>query len=282
MKRVGRIYSSCVLILAIYTCGTLNASASSEMQRAVILTTMTESALASVSLIQKRLGGKLQGFSWSATYSDRDLVFSGSGIIGEQKVSFTSSGYLWGEEKQNLLFSYSGIGYAGKDPLRINGKSDWPFDVKSSDYLTMDFQQAIKLGDNSFWGWVVGSEIIVGGVIGAGGAIATSAVATGGVALGAAIWIGAAGGATVATAFVSASETVKNLTESHEPVAPPPKPDRFKVPTEPGVLKPADGLIYTAISKEGKIQGSGPEQNLVLYGTYDAKNGKASGYVKEQ
>jgi len=105
-----------------------NANASPEMRKAAILSAMTEAALSSVSLLQDHLHKDLKKFNWTSTFSDRDLAFRGEGFFGDNsdgvKFSFTMTGYLWGDDKQDLSLTYSGLGYANEVPIRLNGRSD--------------------------------------------------------------------------------------------------------------------------------------------------------------
>ncbi|SRR5258706_9129162 len=137
------------------------------------------------------------------------------------------------------------------------------------------------LGTNSFWGWVVGSEIIVGGTIGAGAAVAGAAVATGGVALGAAAWIGAGGAVAGSSALVSVRNTIRVIRESGQPVAAPAAPERPAAPSKSEPLKPEKDKVYITMSKDGKIQATRPDGSTVLTGNFDNKSGNAKASVTE-
>lgn len=268
----------CILALAVFLGLPLFASASPELRKSAILSTMTESALSTVSLLQKRLGENIEDFHWYSTYSDRDFFFSGHGRVGDKKVAFEMTGYLWGAEQQNLSLTYSGFGDAGNERVRINGRSDWPFDKSRADYINMDFSQVIKFGENSKWGWVKGSEVIVGGALGAGSALALAGAATGGTALVGAFFIGGMGAATGADIFLSISNELTTLDESHEPTAPPKEPERPSAPDKGQSVEIAPGQILTAVSKDGKLLGAGPGE-LSLSGFYDKKANHAKGEI---
>jgi len=240
---------------------------------------MTEAALSVTALVKARTKQDVRNFVWSSRYSDREWTFNGSGSAGGRKVSITMSGYVWGEEGQDLIVVYSGTGQSDDEPILIHGKADWLYDKQRKDYFTTDFRHAMKLGKNSFWGWVTGAEILVGGVVGAGGAVAGATVASGGVALGAAAWIGGAGAVAGSSALVSVSQAAKSLQESSAPVAAPALPARPEPPAKGEPLKPQEGKIIVAVSKDGRIEGSGPDAANAVSGSFDNKSGNAKGEV---
>jgi hypothetical protein len=256
------------------------ADGSQEVQKAAILTTMTEAALAAASLIQDRTNAKLERVSWSATYSERDWAITVRGTVNGEPCGFTMSGYLWGADKEDWLVSYSGLGEQRKEPIRINGKAVWQYDSKVSDHVAMDFQQNIKFGDNSMWGWVLGAEVIVGGTVGGGAAIVTAGLATGGIALGASAVIGAWGALGSAAALVGASSAAKSLIEDNHPPPAPPAPERPAVPKNGEKLSPQKGMIYTVVSHGGTISGSGPDGILLISGKFGATT--ATGTITER
>jgi hypothetical protein len=239
---------------------------------------MTEAALSITALVKARTGQDVRNFSWSSRYSDREWSLEGSGTAGDRKVMVTMSGFVWGDQGQDLMVTYSGSGVSGDEPILLHGKADWPFDKQRKDYFTTDFRHAMKLGKNSFWGWVTGAEILVGGVVGGGGAIAGTAAATGGLALGAAAWIGGAGAVAGSSALVSVSQAAKSLQESSAPVAAPALPPRPEPPAK-GELKPQEGKIIVAMSKDGRIAGSGPDVSNLVSGSFDNKSGTAKGEI---
>jgi hypothetical protein len=57
----------------------------------------------------------------------------------------------------------------------------------------MDFHLVTKFGDHSYWGWMLGAEIVVGGTVGGAGAVATATIATSSAAVAASPWIALAG-----------------------------------------------------------------------------------------
>ena len=253
--------------------------ASAELRKGANLTTIVEAALSAASLIQDRNIGSLETLSWSADYSERDWVFRANGSIDGKDVTLTMVGYLWGQDKESWNISYTGLGKLGEEAILISGQADWHFDIEVSDYRYMDFRQVMKFGDNSFWGWVLGAETIGGGIIGAGAAVAGSAIATGGVAVGAAPWIAAGGFAAGAASLIGASAAAKSLLESDNPTPRPLAPERRSPPKAGEKLFPTKGIIYTAVSGDGRIKGSGPDGIFVLSGKYEATKGTANGTI---
>jgi hypothetical protein len=255
------------------------AQGSAELRKTVMVSTMTEAALSITALVKARTGQDVRNFAWSSRYSDREWSLTGSGVAGNRKVSVTMSGFVWGDEGQDLLVAYSGSGMSGDEPILLHGRADWPYDKQRKDYFTTDFRHAMKLGRNSFWGWVTGAEILVGGVAGAGGAVVGTAAATGGLALGAAAWIGSAGAVAGSSALVSVSQAVKSLQETSAPVAAPALPPRPEPPAKGEPIKPQEGKIIVAMSKDGRIEGSGPDASNVVSGSFDNKSGIAKGEI---
>jgi hypothetical protein len=221
---------------------------------------MAEAAVASSALIQDHSGGSAtQDVSWSLKYSERDWTFEAKGA----ELEFLITGYLWGQDDESWMINYSGLGSVDGEPLRIYGQADWEFDKEASDYRHINFRQVMKFGEHTFWGWVLGTETIVGGTIGAGGALAGAAVATGGVALGAAPWIAAAGAVSGLSALVGTSLAAKSLLDSNEPPPPPPTPQAPAPPAAGSKLVPSEGTILTAVSRDGRIFASGPGKQIL-------------------
>ncbi len=276
MKRTVSILS---LMLALFVVSPNSAHATSNLRKATILLTMSESALAAVSLIQDQSKRKLKELSWSINYSQREWVFEAKGFFDDQEVNFTLSGFLWGQDKEDWLITYSGQGQIGKDPLRIHGHTSWRYDKEASDYQEMDFRQIIKFGDNSFWTWMFGAELVVGGTIGAVTGGGGTVIATGGLGLGAAPWIAAKGAAVGAAALVTISAGAKVLLDSDDPPPPPTPPKRPSPPSEGEKLVPQDGILYAAVSRDGRILGSGSDGVSILSGNHDSEDKTATGKV---
>jgi hypothetical protein len=270
-----RILTSCLLAGFVSL-----AYASAEVRQTAILSTMSEAALAALSIQPNPSGGDTLEFTWLAKFSDRDWTLAGDGPNGNQKIQFTMSGYLWGEDDEDLSISYSGGGYINDDPIRLNGKADWLYDKEKAEYREMDFRHVMKFGDKSHWGWVVGSEIVVGGSIGVGAVLIPAALATGGVGLGPAMAPAVKAGVEGASVLVTLSTAIRSIQESHDPVAPPPKPARPSRPHHSAPIKPTKDQISITISINGDIHGYGADGMTELSGTYDAKKGTAQGKIR--
>lgn len=282
MSGFQRNVLGCALTFVV-CCGSISAHASPEIRKAAILSTMAEAMISAASLTRQQYGSGFSDFSWHATYSDRDWSVIGSAEFEKRTVTFRMTGYAWGEDGQDLLLTYAGDGGrdlvpdgSKKESIHISGRSDWFFDSTKSDYLAMDFRHVMKFGDHSTWGWVLGSEILVGGVVGVGGAIVTAgaAIATGG----AAVAVGVAGALAMVPGLVSMSDTVMTRYESGKQATPSDLPPRPTLPPKLGPLEPAKNKLYVLVSKDGRLQGSGPE-GACLTGTFSEKSGDVEGRI---
>src|SRR5579864_3211286 len=72
-------------------------------QKLAILTTITETVLATVSLIQDENNGKIENVLWSADYSNQDWRLRISTELNGQRSVLYVTGHLWGAEKENWL-----------------------------------------------------------------------------------------------------------------------------------------------------------------------------------
>ena len=275
------ILLKCMFAIGFVSVLVSSANASPDLRKAAIVSTMTEAALSAAALLRDGTGQELRGFTWSSKYSDRNWTFSGSGLAGDRKVSIFMTGYVWGEAGEDLLLTYAGTGSSGDEPMEFQGKADWFYDKADKDYFKTDFRLVMKFGKNSWWGWVVGSEILAGATIGAVAAVAGTTIATGGIALGATAWIGAGGAVFGASSLVSVSETVRSVRESSEPAAAPAPPARPMPPSKGEPLKPKKEKLYVAISKDGRILGTGPDGSSILTGFFDNKSGNAKGGIAQ-
>lgn len=272
--KIARI---CFLIIMIILATIARVNAASDLKQAMILTTLTEASLSVFSMLQEREHGSLENLSWTADYSERDWVYHAHGKYNGKDLEFTLAGFLWGEDKQDLIISYAGLGRFGDESLQVHGRTTWLYDQARDDYREMDFQQNFKLGENSVWGWVIGAEVIVGGTIGAGAAIVGGTIVTGGLGLGAAVWLGMGGFASGSAAFVCASAAAESLLESEEPPEPPTPPKRPEPPKADQTLVATKGMIYTAVSGNGQIAGSDLTARYITVGSFE--EGKAEGSI---
>lgn len=103
-------------------------------------------------------GGR--GISWTGTFSSSGWNYSGTGIFGGLPLSMNYSGTLSGSDGADITVAISGTGSLGSQPLLMSGSTQWFYDTATNDYLTMAFAQETKIGADSRWGWVVGTERI--------------------------------------------------------------------------------------------------------------------------
>jgi hypothetical protein len=260
MQRLGRIIFVTVFISIFPAMGGAGAS---EAQRFAVLTTAMEAALATTSLIRDRTASSLESVSWHLQFSDRHWVLELKG----SSFGCQLSGYLWGEDNADWLVSFAGSGgMFGKEPIYVNGKAEWLYDRISADHPAMNFYNAVKFGENSLWGWVVGSELIVGGAV--GGLIGfASTAATGPLA----VLVGIQTAISGAAGMWAISNGVSSLLQSDTPVSAPAPPSRPPVPQKDEKLEPQKGKILIALTSE-KVAGSGPADHIDLSGTFSGNN----------
>jgi hypothetical protein len=241
---------------------------------------MAEAALASATLIAEHPEGGLVELPWSVRYSDRDWTFDSEGTAAEQSMYLTMMGYLWGEERETLIISYSGFGALGEHPIHLHGRADWNFDEESGDYRNIDFHHVMKFGEDSWWGWILGSQIVVGGAIGAVAAGGGTTIATVGAGIGAAPFAAVHGATIGSAALVIISVGAKSILESEEPVPPPAAPEQPAIPDENESLSPAEGIMLVAISVEGELIGSALDGVHIMSGTYNYEETVADGTIE--
>jgi hypothetical protein len=120
-----------------------------------------------------------------------------------------------------------------------------------------------------YWALKYGGPMLVGGIIGAAGGI----IVGGTLGPGGAVIVGLAGAIGGGSGAVTISEVVRDLVESPEPVAPAATPKPPPVPQKEQILPPAKNMIVVAVLKDGRIQGTGPDETLFLSGSYKEKSG---------
>jgi hypothetical protein len=222
MRRLNSIFSSFFLALILLSQAHAAPSAS-DLRRAAIVTTAAEVALATTSFLKDRNPNKSVKTEWSIRVSDRNWVLSINGSVGDQNYGYTVAGFLWGGESEDWLVTYSGLGNS-TEPIFLSGKALWRYDANIGDHATMSFEQAVKFGENSYWGWMRGSEIIIGGALGGAGGVIVAVRTPAAVLTG---LVGAMGGAASAVAL---SDVAKEFLEAHDPPAPPPAPKPPNIP----------------------------------------------------
>ncbi len=264
-------YCKFILIAVFLFAGVAGAHASPDGRKTAILSTMAEATLATTMLAQDRKRGSLKELKWSTRFSERDWSVTATGNIDGEPFTFTIVGYLWGDDQDDWQVTFAGAGRRGTERIRINGIATWKYDEKAKDHTTMAFRHTVKFGENSIWGWVVGTEIIVGGALAGVGAAAAITASTAGIGIGAAIVIGVAASIPGAGAAVTLSKEVTALVESDKPA---PAPAAPKAPNPPKVgdkLTPTKDSIHIGVSRDGRIFGNGPEGErgtLVLSGDF--------------
>lgn len=270
--------------LAVGVSGVARGQSRFNLLRTVTLLTMTEATLLLGTILKAHAKGTFQYIKWWSNYTDRtwEVICEGGPTGKHARVKL--SGYVWGEERQDLLVVYSGAGQIGGDdkskgePVLVHGRADWLYDRDRKDYLTTDFRHLTKFGENSVWGWVVGSEIVVGGTIGAAATIAAAPVTAG-----ASFALGLFNVSAGAGSFVTISQGLQSLRESNKPVAAPELPPRPTPPAPLDPLPPKENNIVVAIStnpQKGDISGHGPDPSMAISGSFDNAKGTAGGSVE--
>jgi hypothetical protein len=238
-----------------------------QLRRVAIITTISEAALATASLISERSDDTFESFGFTAIFSDREWALTGEGAVAGQKVGLTIAGYLWGEPETDWTVNYSGLGAVGDESLFVHGQSKWIHDLELKDYREMDFTHYARFGNNTIWGWVLGAELIVGGAIGAGGGLVAGPAGS----LGGAILVG--------SAAVGISVGAQVLLEAEDPVEPPPMPQRPSTPQEGDAIGEQEGLILTVVDPAGIVRGRGL-RGVELEGSFS--EGRLNGSIKMQ
>lgn len=245
-----------------------------DTQISAIRLTIAETVLATNSQLSDRPGLLLKEMNWHAELNDRSWSLTMTGFAETGRIEIFFGGFLWGSDTEDWIATYAGAGQIAGEPIEINGKLDWPFDKPSSDRLKANFKQVAKFGKNSTWAWIVGTEVIVGGVLGGGAAVIVSAAAPP-----ATILLGLAGASTGASAAVTVSNAVRSAIDADKPTAPPAPPPEPS-PGKDERLLPKDGILYAAVARDGNVVGSGPAANYVLNGI--AQVGYMSGRLTRQ
>jgi hypothetical protein len=242
-----------------------------DKQISAIQLAIAEAVLATNSQLSDRAGSPIKEMSWSAEQNGRAWSLWMKGSSGKGPIQVGMSGFLWGDEADDWTMTYFGGGQSGGEPIQISGKLDWPFDKASADRLGTNFKQVTKFGEHSVWAWVVGTEVIVGATVGGIAGVVVSAAAPP-----LTIVVGLAGALATASAAATVSNTVRSAIESDKPTAPP-APPPAPTPSKEERLKPEAGTLIAAISKEGKVLGSGPDATYAITGTW--KGNTMSGNV---
>jgi len=248
-------------------CTLVAGNAYGQTRRTAIVATLSEMALASAALIQDGMEDEISELVFDSQYSDGNWSVSAEGSIGDQEIELEITGHVRGGNREDLSLNYSGGGTIGREPVRIEGQAEWLYDAELLDYPTMKIEHAIQIGEDSFWGWIVGSEIVVGGAVGGGAAIVASPATGGGSLL-----IGAGAAIAGAEAMVLLSRSVREIVRVDSSEPPPQPPEAPATPEAPRVNEPIPlerDTILVAVERNGEIIGRGPDTNMQLLGRYD-------------
>lgn len=231
-----------------------------EIYKVTNLATATEVVLATAALIGMQNKKLFEG-QWIIRASDRSWVAQAKGAY-----EYSVGGFLWGGDSENWEVTYSGRGYGASQSISVNGKAEWLYDEKLHDHVGMKIDHIVKFGENSTWGWIRGSEIIVGGALGGvSGVIAAAGTP-------AAIILGVAGAIGGAASTVTLSDVASEFVDSHEPT-PPKIPSPPPLPQRDQQLSPKKDQLVVAVSSD-QIFGRG--LGLSMDGSRKADSGTGS------
>lgn len=257
------------LLLVAFAGSALAQEQQQQIRKAAIVSVMIEAAIVSSVLFEDRLDSTLGELFWSGQFSDREWEMQAEGNIADTGITFSINGFLWGQPEEDWSVTYFGQGSLSEEPISVNGRAEWSFNSELGGHQNMDFHQVIKFGDNTWWGWVLGAELFVGGSIGAtGGLVAGPAGSLGGAII-------------VGSAAVGISAGAKSLIESDDPVDPPRMPDRPARPIEGEVMLAGGDRIITVVSPDGFVSGSAFGR-LILEGEWKDDDGFFEAYVFQQ
>ena len=251
----------------------------SNQRKAQNFIVLPEVAMSAFAGILAHSGSELKSLGWTAKVSDRLWSMSIESYGEKEEVRVSINGYSWGTEQSSNVVSYVGTGTMGSVPVLIHGRIDWPKEKDKSGASSMTFEQITKVGKNSLWSWVVGTEIVGCGVAGGVSANVFAGGLTSGLSLpfAASIFItGASGGA---SACVSISTAVKETIDTDDPPSPP------KAPPAPIVepKKPLPEEIIVVAESNGILSGRFPlgrdGHHLSLKGEMSWSDGYAKGVV---
>jgi hypothetical protein len=140
-----------------------------DFKEAINLTSMEEAMTSSVSLLDfvEPLTWN-QALNWSSAYSASGWSCSLSGVLNDKDLNLSMSGSLVGNQGEDIVVSFSGIGSWGIEPIEITeGETSWFYDSENNDYINFDFQQLLHLGSESDRAWSTGLDWGGGATLGA-------------------------------------------------------------------------------------------------------------------
>jgi hypothetical protein len=241
-----------------------------ERPQAAVLLSMTESLLATATMVRTRMAGAgpIKEIKWTATYGARNWMVSLQGQDGPLRITMT--GFLWGNSDFGWAANYAGNGQLGDEQIHGNGRTIWPRGGQSS-FSDYEFQHVMEFGSHSLWGWIRGAEIVVGGTVGAAAGMETPVTAV----------VGAIGGA---SGLISLSNVVvAQFENAPQPPSQPPRPAR-PAPPQPGNMLVANAeQSYIVVGGDGNIKGAGPRAQdndfYAVRGTYTETEARGEVYL---
>ena len=267
MRLFGEIFSALVLFIASSLGRALGADISPDVLRNAAIATATEAALTTSAFIKDRTPGRPLKGGWTINFSDRNWVFT---FNGPNEMTYTIAGFVWGADNEDWLVTFSGLGHIGAEQIFINGKAIWKYDTKLSDHSGMEFDNVVKYGAHSFWGWARGAEVVVGASIGAAGGIIAGGGAAGPVG---AVVVGIAGALGGASGAATISDVAKEFVEAKDPVPPTASPKPPSIPKNEQELPPTKDMIAVAVFKSGEVRATWPSESLFLAGGLQGRHG---------
>lgn len=246
-----------------------------------VILTAAEALLVTSADISERFEQGIEVVSFSLTPSPRAWTMQAQFTLGDgQRGTVNYNGYRWGQDNTDWSINYFASGNLIESPIMISGVALWVYNDELSTHGTMDFSQVTKVGENSWWHFTRGAELVLGGVAGAAAGIATAPAITplGGLA------VGLTSGAAAANEFFTLSENVKKTIfgeDGEQPAPPEETPGTPSVPEVVGDLQPRIGRTVVVFSNEDlRVEGHGPAENATLQGSYDPSENMLAGEVQ--
>lgn len=245
-----------------------------DLRRTAIVSTLSEAIVSVAAQIEAQTGKRVHGLKWTAEFSDKEWKCAAAGKANNDDISFEISGVMEGNSGEELKSDFGGKGSAKDLSFALDGNARWAFDAKRRDYHGMSFRQVMKFGQDTPWAWIVGGEVLVGGVVAGGVAIVTAP-------LGPISWLAVGATATGGiTTLISASNTVVSMRKPSDiPSAVLSLSASQLVKRQ---VKPEKDIIYVALQKNGKIIATGPNGSTVMTGNFYNIDfgGKAEGKIE--
>lgn len=239
-----------------------------------------EVAMASLAAISARPDNKLSSLGWTASVSQRLWSVNIESYGETEEVRLEINGFSWGSASTSSIVTFTGTGSVGSEPLLIHGRIRWEKAKVKGDLDSMVFEQTTKIGKNSLWSWVIGTEIVGCGLAGGITANTVAGGLTSGLSLPLAASIYVTGATAGADVCLSISSAIRETLNSNKPPLPPEAP---KVPEiEPS--KPLANEIIVVANANGRLSGRFPlgrnDDHINLDGSMFWSDGFAKGVVR--